>query len=597
LNKRASSSKTSLADSGDLKPDVCGFCGKPATIYCCFCGALCQEHSDFLHVTGPMKMHELSSRPRSILEAAFDTPASSSKKREGDKYETMPLCADHEQPLYLFCTKCNVLACSSCAAFGSHKGHKVVECFDVFSSQRDALKKAIGSVEERFKDCESVIGIYDKLAKGSDSERFSLGLTVRKEFKELRAMIDEQEKQACETVNKVFTEYQTSVAARLKAVKVLRAEAERLIAVSKDKLKAIEESDGRHARFDISLYSLCQVMTKIQDAINYLSSVKYSLDFDICRVSFSTTPDKLFKNYFFVSCPLLGGGGKIVPIDFNKLKTVRNVDAFPANHGSTHDGGAIIDPIRRLVVAFCGSYNNGRHLLVTHLPDTGFEGATTETRERIVPFGVHGQYPVFDGDKYVYFFQSEDGSNDRCARMDLDTFEFHEFNRHPDRFLEYASACICGKRAFVIDSDRNLTYLDIEADSWTNTELHMDGRCRLLSNPMDNKHIYAVCTDNHIYTIDVETNSKTTLCDIPGSYSLDANNEALLVPTGPESFAIFVYSRDHFQAYDSTTSSWTTLSDVKYNRGGGGHLVCDTKSYYLYYHSGSKDTWDAVPLF
>jgi len=594
LNKRASSGKLSSSGSASRKSDVCGFCEKPATIYCCFCGPLCQEHSDFLHVTGPMKMHELSSRPRSVLEVAFNTPASTAKLREGDKYDTMPLCGDHEQPLYLFCSKCNVLVCSSCAAFGAHKGHKVVDYFEVFTDQREILKKMVGSVEEKFKACESAVGAYERMAKGSDSERFSLGLVIRKEFKALRSSIDEQEKQAHEAIDKMFTEYQTSVAARLKAVQFLRAEAERLIAVSKGKLEAAEETRGR---FDMSLYSLYQAMTKIQDAINYLSSMKFSPDSEICRVSFSTTPEKLFKSYFTCSCPLLGGNGKSVAIDFSKLRTVRNIDAFPANHGSTHDGGAIIDPVRRLVVAFCGSFNSGRTLLVTHLPDVGFDGATTETRERIVPFGVHGQYPVFDGEKYVYFFQSEDGSNDSCARMDLDTFEFHRFNRHPDRFLEYASGCVVGKRVYIMDSDRNLTYLDTEADSWTNTELHLNGRCRLLANPFDDKHIYAVCTDDHIYTIDIEANTSSTLCDIPGSYSLDANNEALLVPTSPESFAIFTYFRDHFQAYDSATNTWTTLQDVRYSRGGGGHLVCDTKSSYLYYHSGSKDTWDAIPLF
>jgi len=595
--KRMDSGNIALSQSSSGgKEDVCGFCGKPAEIYCCFCGALCKEHSDFLHVTGPMKSHDLSSRPRSVLEAAFSTPVTPAKMGEKDRCTTMPLCSDHEQVLGLYCRKCKVLVCAACAAFGSHRGHDAVECWDVYKEQREKLRTLVKAIEEKGPECDTLAGSYERLAKNADTDRFSATVNVRREFKALRGMIDEREKAAEEAIQETYAQFRTALEERMKATTVLKAEAARLIAASKEKLAAFSSDDGKAPRFDMSMYSLVQSLEKVQEAINYLSLLKPPEKDGVCRVTFASTPKDLLHSYVTVSCPFLGSGRGFVPINFEKLRTVSNINAFPANHDSTHDGGAIIDPQRRLVVAYCGSYNSGRTLLVTKLPDVGFEGATTETRERVVPFGVHGQYPVFDGKQYVYFFQSEDGSNDRIARMDLETFTFHEFSRHPDRFQEYSSGCVVGNRVFIIDSDRRLSYLDVEADSWTRTDLHIDGRARLLSNPNDDKHIYSVCTDGHVYIIDIGNFTSSQLCDIPGSYSLDANNEALLVPTGTDSFAIFCYTRDRFQAYDSVSGSWTALNNVRYSRGGGGHLICDTKCGNLYYHSGSKSTWDAIPL-
>ena len=49
----------------------------------------------------------------------------------------------------------------------------------------------------------------------------------------------------------------------------------------------------------------------------------------------------------------------------------------------------------------------------------------------MVPFGTHGNYPVYDGERWVYFFESESGSNNRFGRIDINNLDSKDFKELP----------------------------------------------------------------------------------------------------------------------------------------------------------------------
>ena len=90
------------------------------------------------------------------------------------------------------------------------------------------------------------------------------------------------------------------------------------------------------------------------------------------------------------------------PIDFNRIPNTRSVtSSISTGESSTHDGGAIFDKDRRVVVATSGNYNNGKNLKVTKIgsnPDS--ISGSTRLIENVIPFNTHGSYPLYDGSKW-----------------------------------------------------------------------------------------------------------------------------------------------------------------------------------------------------
>ena len=133
------------------------------------------------------------------------------------------------------------------------------------------------------------------------------------------------------------------------------------------------------------------------------------------------------------------------PIDFNRIPNTRSVtSSISTGESSTHDGGAIFDKDRRVVVATSGNYNNGKNLKVTKIgsnPDS--ISGSTRLIENVIPFNTHGSYPLYDGSKWVYFFESEGSSNNRFGRIDIDNLDakdFKELSKLPSgSFDEYSS--------------------------------------------------------------------------------------------------------------------------------------------------------------
>lgn len=137
---------------------------------------------------------------------------------------------------------------------------------------------------------------------------------------------------------------------------------------------------------------------------------------------------------------------KYTQLKFDKLSGTSNSTAeIPTGDNSTHDGGSIFDAVKRIIVSVSGNYNNGKNLKVSKL-GSDMNNIKGETRliTDVIPFNTHGNYPVYDGEKWIYFFESESGSYNRFGRMDIDNLDSKDFKELPrlpsGRFEEYSSS-------------------------------------------------------------------------------------------------------------------------------------------------------------
>jgi len=127
----------SAAEASD-KSNVCGFCKGPATVFCAFCGPLCQEHSDYLHVKGPLHNHSLSKTPIEVVKSIKEAMGVSSSEDADASSIVLPLCKDHGKQMELFCSKCECLVCPHCILIGEHHDHECVSVLKAFEKNKSA---------------------------------------------------------------------------------------------------------------------------------------------------------------------------------------------------------------------------------------------------------------------------------------------------------------------------------------------------------------------------------------------------------------------------------------------------------------------------
>lgn len=149
------------------------------------------------------------------------------------------------------------------------------------------------------------------------------------------------------------------------------------------------------------------------------------------------------------------------PLNFDKLSGTRNSPSeIPTGNNATHDGGSIFDHKKRIIISTSGDYNNGMSLKVSKL-GSDMDNIKGETRliENVIPFRTHGSYPVYDGEKWIYFFESESGSKNRFGRIDidkLDSKDFKELPKIPSGFFnEFSSSVYHFGSIYSVNNDNN----------------------------------------------------------------------------------------------------------------------------------------------
>ncbi|XP_071957007.1 tripartite motif-containing protein 2-like [Antedon mediterranea] len=104
--------------------------------------------------------------PNTILNNLLETIKQHEKKDEAKG--TTLLCASHDQPLKMYCTKCKVPICVECTAMehtagdGKHELINIVTAFNTFKETSEDMKKA---ANESIRKTENVLKVVTKNAK------------------------------------------------------------------------------------------------------------------------------------------------------------------------------------------------------------------------------------------------------------------------------------------------------------------------------------------------------------------------------------------------------------------------------------------------
>jgi len=219
---------------------------------------------------------------------------------------------------------------------------------------------------------------------------------------------------------------------------------------------------------------------------------------------------------------------------------------------------------------------------------------TSERLSGIIPYGNHGQYPVFDGEKRVFFFESESHNNDRFGYLDLETKTFTELKKCPRSFREFCSACFMDGHVYAVCRDKNIWDYDVEKEEWASLGVRV-GKVRLAADPLTHS-LVIIKKRKKFWMYNLETKEETVFPVQPNSFNLGSNQEMLFLRRSIDDFILIVSldSRSLF-AFTSSDKKWSRLQwrDV---RNGSAHLVFDPVTSAFYYKIDDERTWYFAPV-
>ena len=564
-----------------LRPH-CGFCDKAATVYCADCGSLCAEHSAYLHSSGPLRFHDLSTaispevycKTREIIFGA-DSAASF-----GSDFQ-MPPCPDHGKPTELFCTKCREAVCTHCLLIGAHHDHECVSMVEAFGQLDGWITELRAEVRDLLPACGKVAQAYEGWARDEAAQQDAARQEVHATFARLLEAASGHERAVCEHAQTLYDSFDENSRKRTEGIHVVLAHARELLA-----------NTGAAGR--VSAFAQQTMVRELAGELAVLAAVAKSAPKSDAAVLTVEDHRRLLLDRRLVAVKRLysfsGLGSCICPISVDSLLASRSARSdLECPDNSSHDGGAVIDVERRLIVHVSGNCNNGRDIFLTNI-DT----KRTERLPNAVPYRTHGQYPVFDGKNRVYFFQSEQDSNDRFGFFDLETRSFTELARVPDRFREFASPCFLDGCIYAACRDKYLWEYNVANETWTKQSLRV-GKVRLAADP-HTRSLVIIKKRSKFALYNLETKVETPLPVQPSNFSLGSNQEMLFIRTSPEAFVCIVSLDSHsMYAFTSKNNAWRRLNwkDV---RNGSAHLVFDPVTSAFYYKIDGKSYLTTVPV-
>ncbi|XP_036264890.1 E3 ubiquitin-protein ligase TRIM50 [Pipistrellus kuhlii] len=110
------------------------------------------------------------------------------------------ICAQHRNPLSLFCEKDRELICGLCGLLGSHQHHRVTPVSTVYSRMKEELATLISDLKQEQKKVDEHIGklVNNRTRIVNESDVFSW--VIRREFQELHHLVDEEKARCLEGV-------------------------------------------------------------------------------------------------------------------------------------------------------------------------------------------------------------------------------------------------------------------------------------------------------------------------------------------------------------------------------------------------------------
>jgi len=286
----------------------------------------------------------------------------------------------------------------------------------------------------------------------------------------------------------------------------------------------------------------------------------------------------------------LEGCGDAYPISIEALlSSTSSPSELSCDDRSAHDGGAVIDPVRRQIITVSGNCNNGKDVFFIDI-----DKKTSERFRNIIPYGNHGQYPVYDGEKRVYFLESESRNNDSFGYLDVETKTFTRLKSCPRSFREFCSAAYMNGKVYAVCRDKNLWAYTVENDAWENLGIRL-GKVRIAADPLNNS-LMIIKKRTFFCSLNVETKERTEFAVQPRQFNLGSNQEFLFLRRSMDDFIVIASFDSHsLLAYISRDDKWVPLRwrDV---RNGSAHMVFDPITSAFYYKIDSERTWYTVSV-
>jgi len=559
-----------------------GYCDKKASVYCADCGSLCEEHAKFLHSSGPQRFHKLSSTisPEVFCKTREIIFGSQSQLSFASDF-SMPPCLDHCKAKELFCMKCREAICTNCLLVGAHHGHPCVSMSQAAKEFDEWIADAKKEVLELLPSCKTTVDSYEKWLEGEKLLHDKAVEEVHNTFGELMKCAEDHERTVCEHTKKLYESFDENTRQRALGVRTIIMRGHELL-----------DTAQSSARFSAFAHELLE--RDLNDELNVLKSVlknapkgeKHILTVeDHRKLLLDMKLVKVQRSYRLNSC------GSAFPINIDSLIESRSsaCEIRTGGDSSAHDGGAIIDAERRLIIHVSGNAANGKDVFFTDI-----DKKTTERVRGVVPYGTHGQYPVFDGDKRVYFFESESRNNDRFGYMDIETRKFTELKKCPASFREFCHFCFMEGKIYGPCRDKNLWCYDVEEDKWTRIDKRV-GKSAICADPYTHSLII-MKKQAKFCMYDVETKEETLLPTPPRGLNLGSNQETLFLRTGSDEFVFIANLDSHsLHAYISKTKKWVQLR-WRDPRNGSSHLVFDPITSAFYYKIDGESSWFSAPV-
>jgi len=428
--------------------------------------------------------------------------------------------------------------------------------------------------------CKTAADSYEEWIKGEEHLHDDAMREVHNTFDQLMKYAEDHERKVYDHTKTLYETFDENSRRRAEGVGVIIARGRDLLETVKSTTRMssfAKELLERDLSDELTLLQTVSRNTPKSDALLVTIEDHRKLLCDIRIV-------KISRNY------RLSGSGNMFPINIDSLLSSRSSACeLSCSDRSAHDGGAIIDIQRRLIVSVSGNCSNGKDVFFIDI-----DKKSSERVNGLIPYGNHGQYPVFDGENRVYFFESESRNNDRFGYIDLETRKFTELKKCPSPFREFCRSCFMDGKIYSVCRDKNLWVYDVAEDSWKSLGVRV-GKIGLCADP-ETQSLVMLKKRRKFWMYNVESKEETSLPTPPSALNLGSNQEMIFLRRSSDDFICIVNLDSRaLHAYISRDKKWVRLQ-WKEVHNGSAHLVFDPVTSAFYYKIDSESNWFSAPV-
>lgn len=273
-----------------------------------------------------------------------------------------------------------------------------------------------------------------------------------------------------------------------------------------------------------------------------------------------------------------------------------------AGHEDAVGGGAVYDDLRRIMVSTALESDLCGGVFVVHLGDAR---STAVLKKGLVPFPTASHAPVYDGTRFVYLMErsGEGHAGCRFGRLDVDTWAFEELQPLPaPKFCAVMGGCWQAGAVYAVDESTELCAYDVARGCWARCgvrvpPMHDGAGVRLLSNPHDTQHVFAMVPGSGLYALNLVDHTASLVSAPPVPF--DTPRDALLVAADKNAFVVVAaLAEGEWHAYNSLTHQWTKLGEW---RPSGSeptrcYLVFAPSQHAFFYHVHGTEALETVSL-